>query len=133
MTGLPSTFRVLILDDEKSIVRLCTRVVEALGARTDTAGTVAEAEALIRGGRHDLFICDMQLPDGAGLDVEELFRERNPAGRVVVITGSLAPGHPVLEKARGEIVVLSKPFELAEFRGTVATILGAIDVSRDAE
>jgi DNA-binding response OmpR family regulator len=125
MSEFPRTLRALILEDEKSIARMCSRVIQALGAQTDTAGTVAEADALIRGGRHDLLVCDMRLPDGAGLDVEGLFRERNRRGGVIVITGSLTSGHPLLEGAREEIVVLSKPFELADFRAAVAGMLKA--------
>jgi CheY-like chemotaxis protein len=125
MSSLPPTLRALVLDDENTIARLCSRVIQALGPQTDTAGTVAEAETLIRGFRYDLLVCDMRLPDGAGLDVEALFRERNPRGGVIVITGSLAPGHPALEKAKGEIVVLSKPFELEDFRAAVIGSLKA--------
>ncbi|MFI5362651.1 MAG: response regulator [Elusimicrobiota bacterium] len=130
MSGLPGTLRVLVLDDEKSIARLCSRVIQALGAQADTAGTVAEAETLIRGFRYDLLVCDMRLPDGAGLDVEAHFRERNPRAGVIVITGSLAPGHPALEKAQGEIVLLSKPFELEDFR---AAVVGSLKAGGDAE
>jgi two-component system, NtrC family, response regulator PilR len=113
------TPRVLVLDDEKSIARLCSRVIEALGARADTAGTVAEAAALIRGARYDLLVCDMRLPDGAGLDVVAAFREKNIRSRVIVITGSLEPGNPLFKKGDEEIIVLTKPFELEEFRAAV--------------
>jgi DNA-binding NtrC family response regulator len=127
------TPRVLVLDDEKAIAHLCSRVIEALGARADMAGTVAEAEALIRGDRYDLLVCDMRLPDGAGLDVEKVFRARNPRARVIVITGSLAPGNPALVKAGGEIIVLTKPFELEDFRAAVKERLDPIAASRDME
>jgi two-component system response regulator PilR (NtrC family) len=132
MSALPPTKRVLILDDEKSIVSLCSRVIQALGAQTDTAGLVAEAEGLIRAGRYDLFVSDMRLPDGTGLDLEGLFRERNPLGRVIVITGSLMPEQLERVSARKEIVFLSKPFELDDFRGAVIGMLGASAVSEDA-
>ena len=131
MSGSPRTRRVLVLDDEKSIARLCSRVIQALGARTDTVGTVAEAEALIRASRYDLLVCDMRLPDGGGREVQNIFRERNPRGRVIVITGSLAPGHPALESASEEVVVLSKPFELDDFRGAVMGMLKKISPSED--
>jgi DNA-binding NtrC family response regulator len=132
MSALPGTVRALVLDDEKSIARLCARVIQALGAQADTAGTVAEAEALIRGEHYDLFVCDMRLPDGAGLDVDEHFRERNPLGRVIVITGSLTEGHPLLEGAREDIVVLSKPFELDDYREAVMGMLTASAPSENA-
>lgn len=122
MSRSPSRFRALILDDEKSIAGLCARVLLALGASSNAVGTVAEAAARIRAERYDLMICDMRLPDGAGLDVEPLYRSLNPDGRVLVITGSLAPGHPALAEGSG-IRVLSKPFELAELRAVVASII----------
>jgi two-component system response regulator PilR (NtrC family) len=132
MSGPPRISRALVLDDEASIARLCSRVIQALGTPTDTSGTVAMARALIGQNPYDLLVCDMRLPDGAGLDVEGLFRERNPRGGVIVITGSLAPGHPALEKAQGEIIVLTKPFELADFRGAVTSMLMAAAPPEDA-
>ena len=132
MSELPRTLRALVLDDEKSIVRLCSRVIQALGAQVDAAETVAAAKALIRAGRYDLFVCDMRLPDGAGLDAEGLFRERNPRGGVIVITGALGPGHPALENTRGQILVLSMPFELDEFRSAVKGMLDEAAVPGDA-
>jgi DNA-binding NtrC family response regulator len=133
MSEPPRTPRVLVLDDEKAIANLCSRVIEALGARADTAGTVAEAAALIRGERYDLLVCDMRLPDGAGLDVVAAFREKNILSRVIVITGSLEPGNPMLEKTDGEIIVLTKPFELDDFRAAVKERLDPIAASRDLE
>ena len=118
------TSRVLVLDDEQSIARLCVRVIAPLGARADEAGTIAQAAALIAENHYDLLVCDMRLPDGSGLDAERLFRERNPRGRVIVITGSLMPEHPAF--AREGIVVLTKPFELADFRSAVAKFLSAV-------
>ena len=132
MSNLPRTLRALVLDDEKSLTRLCTRVIQSLGAEADSAGTVEEAAALIRRCRYDLFVCDMRLPDGAGLDAEGLFRERNPRGGVIVITGALGPGHPALENTRGQILVLSMPFELDEFRSAVKGMLDEAAVPGDA-
>jgi two-component system, NtrC family, response regulator PilR len=125
MSASRPALRALVLDDEQSIARLCARVIQALGPQADTANTVAAAQALIRAFRYDLLVCDMRLPDGTGLDVEALFRDRNPRAGVIVITGSLAPGHPALEKAQGEIILLSKPFELDEFRAAVEKMLSA--------
>lgn len=131
MSDHSGALRALVLDDERSIARLCARVIEALGAQTDTAGTIAEARVLIRDGRHDLLVCDMRLPDGTGLEIEKPFRERNPRGRVIVITGSLTAGHPLLD-AREDLVVLSKPFELETFRAAVVGMLGASAAPVDA-
>ena len=133
MSESPRIPRALILDDEKSIAFLCSRVIQALGAQTETAGLVAEAEALIRGGHHDLLVCDMRLPDGTGIDLEPLFRERNPHGRVIVITGSLMPEHLAQMTERKDIVFFSKPFELDDFRRAIVKILGAAAVSDDAK
>ena len=127
------TARVLVLDDEASITHICSRVVRNLGAHADTAGTLGEAATLIRSGAYDLFVCDMRLPDGFGLDLETLFLQQNPCGQILVMTGSLTPDHPALENRAKEIVVLTKPFELSDFRRAVAGLLAERSGGKQSE
>lgn len=51
------------------------------------AGTVAEGIAASVGVAADLLLLDLALPDGSGLDVARRFVARNPAGKVIVVTG----------------------------------------------
>lgn len=51
------------------------------------AGTVADGIAACGHHAPDLLLLDLALPDGDGLDVARVFLERNPRGRVIVVTG----------------------------------------------
>ena len=80
--------RVLLVDDHKSsrepLAFLLNREpdLEVVGQ----AGSIAEARPLLNGV--DVAIIDLNLPDGRGLTLIREFRERNPNGATLVLTGS---------------------------------------------
>ena len=51
------------------------------------AQTVAEGVATCAIQAIDLLVLDLSLPDGNGLDVARAFVDRNPAGKVIIVTG----------------------------------------------
>lgn len=56
----------------------------------ETAPDVAGGMAACERQRPDLLLLDLGLPDGSGLEVAERFRQVNPAGQIVIITGHAA-------------------------------------------
>lgn len=79
-------FRILLVDDDPSLLRLAQAALEGRGfASITTARTAAEA---MRGAAEaDLLLLDVQLPDGSGLDVLRRLRERSARPAVVIVTG----------------------------------------------
>ena len=60
--------RILLLEDDKSLVTGLTLALGRAGYALDTARTLAEANRLWQAGRHDLLMLDVTLPDGTGFD-----------------------------------------------------------------
>ena len=57
------------------------------------AGSLAEArEALLDGGRLDVAVLDLALPDGNGGDLISELRRSNPGISVVVLSAAMGPG-----------------------------------------
>ncbi len=83
--------RILVVDDEISIVELCTGLLDLHGYAVQGVTSGREAIALLeseasRGGI-DLLITDIKIPDTDGLTVLRRGRELDPYLAVVVITG----------------------------------------------
>ena len=58
--------RILLLEDDKSLVTGLTLALGRAGYALDTARTLAEAGHLWQAGRYDLLMLDVTLPDGTG-------------------------------------------------------------------
>ena len=63
------TPRVLVVDDEPDLRNLYELSLVREGYQILSAGTLAEARALMAGQSFDVLITDMNLPDGQGLEL----------------------------------------------------------------
>jgi DNA-binding NtrC family response regulator len=73
---MPS-LNVLVIDDEAAARDMLAAAVRNAGYLVDTAASTAEADQKLAGGDVDVALCDLQLPDGDGL---ELFKRVRAAG-----------------------------------------------------
>ena len=115
---------VLILDDEKAIVRMCGRILAGTGLTVFAAHTVADALLQIRRRPPDLLVCDVHLPDGSGLEVAHEFLEARPGAPVIVMTGSREPENEEAAAKLGVKAYFFKPFDVDRFRSAVLDALG---------
>lgn len=60
--------RILIVEDEAGVRETNAAHLAGLGYEVFTAGTIAQAERLARETPPDLYLLDVMLPDGSGLD-----------------------------------------------------------------
>src|SRR5439155_19667404 len=86
--------------------------------------TAARAMELARKEKFDLVISDINLngPE-SGLDVLKAFKEANPAGEVVLISGFGTLETAVQAVRAGAFDYISKPFNIGEVRAIVARAL----------
>jgi CheY-like chemotaxis protein len=80
---------VLVLDDEDSIRRLVTAVLESAGYIVFPASEGVQALEIARtySGPIDLFITDMTMPDMDGRQAADAIRELRPDCRVLFMSG----------------------------------------------
>jgi len=52
----------------------------------DTANDVASSIALIGKNNYDAMVVDMNLPDGTGLNIAKVAREKNPNAKIAALT-----------------------------------------------
>ena len=121
---------VLVVDDEPDLCELLSITLQRMNLDPHTAGTVAEAQRMLKAQRYDLCLTDMQLPDSDGLALVEWMQIYSPTVPVAVITAHGNMETAVRALKLGAFDFVSKPLDLAGLRKLVAT---AIRMSEDRE
>lgn len=113
---------VLYVDDEEAIRRALKSWLVRRGHTVYTAGSVAEARAVLDAQRVDGVFIDIWLGNESGFDLFELIDMRWPqiADNAVFVTGDIIRD-PDVERSLAalERPVLTKPFELGELERIV--------------
>jgi two-component system nitrogen regulation response regulator GlnG len=113
--------RVLIVDDEPSVVSLVTRSLQKLeGYEVLAAESGEEARAMLAEGGIDVAIFDVLLPGESGLDLMETVKQVDSKLPVIFITGGGTAGNAIEAMKAGAFDYLSKPLDVAELRTLVA-------------
>jgi len=104
----------LLVEDDSAVATLMQEGLARVGVTVRHAETVREAHDLLDRETPELFLVDLVLPDGHGLDFVDAVRDQYPSAPVVVITGLDAPHEVVRGLDRGADLYLTKPFTLPE-------------------
>ncbi len=119
-----SHFSLLVVDDEPDLRTLYELTLLREGYELDTAGSVEEALLHLKDRTYSAVITDMRLPDGSGLDVLRWLEESNRREKAIVITAYGSSENAVEALKAGAHDYLTKPVDLKQFRGVVASALG---------
>jgi DNA-binding response OmpR family regulator len=115
--------RALVVEDEESIAQLNGRLLELEGFRVDIALTAFEGGRLARTNDYTMVILDMNLPDGRGIDVLQIIRERSRTTPVLIVSGVDKTGITVNALDAGADDYLHKPYHTAELRARVRALV----------
>jgi len=98
---------ILIVDDDKSILRIFTRILQRQGYNTDTSETGREAIEKIDNHFYDLALIDVKLPDMDGVDLLSRIHATKPKMIKILITGfpSIEDGIKALNGGAGAYLV----------------------------
>ncbi len=116
--------RVLIVDDEPMLFELINDTVgRDVKCRLVCALNLAEARRILETDRIDLLVADIHLPDGDGMSLLPLIREKQPEASAIVITGD-----PTIERAisairAGALDFVPKPFDITHLTERVRKAL----------
>ncbi|MEJ2081505.1 MAG: sigma-54 dependent transcriptional regulator, partial [Acidobacteriota bacterium] len=82
---------VLVIDDDQSIRRLLSGIVERMGYHAVGAGSAREGVAATLMRAFDVVFLDVRLPDQSGLEILPEIRSTASAPEVIIITGAGDP------------------------------------------
>jgi two-component system cell cycle sensor histidine kinase/response regulator CckA len=117
--------RVLVVDDEPMILRLAQRVLGDHHTVTLAEGARPALEALERGERFDVILCDVLMTDLSGVDFHEqvLLRFPSEAARIVFVSASAFTARSTDFLGSVPNKRLEKPFQRGELRQIVADVV----------
>ena len=113
--------RILLVEDDTMIASGILYALETEGYETNHATGIKDARSLIEYYNFDLAIIDMQLPDGTGFDVSEIFK--NNATSVIFLTVVDDENTIVRAFDEGAQDYIVKPFRIRELLARVRRIL----------
>ena len=115
--------RILHVDDDPDIRLLISASLQDFGYVVATAGTVAEALELAGQFKFDLFILDVRLPDGSGIDLCQEIHQLQP--KVPVLYYSAYASDEEQEAALSVCgdAYLKKPVSASQLKKTIAKLL----------
>jgi DNA-binding NtrC family response regulator len=126
-TKTTAPHRILLVDDEESILFAMREYFATFGYQLDCACELEEAEALVVKHRYDLVVADLRLTGiyGAeGLELVGLIRERSPRTHVILLTAYGSPEIEMEARRLGVASFLHKPKPLPDVAQIVFGLLG---------
>lgn len=114
--------KILLVEDDLTIVSGLRYALEVEGYAVEVATTFKEAQTHIEQSEFDLFILDINLPDGNGLDLCQQIRLQMNTP-VIFLTASETENNIVIGLELGGDDYITKPFRLRELLGRVKAVL----------
>jgi len=113
---------VLVVEDAPEFTRVISTVLQNAGHRVRSATSIAQALDELTTAPPDVVILDLGLPDGDGLDLCRMIRERSSA-YVLMLTGRDRESDKLLGFRQGADDYVTKPFSARELAARVEALL----------
>src|SRR5207302_734567 len=90
------TAKILVVDDERSILVLLKEALSQWGYHVTTAASATEALGVLKSELFDALITDIRMPDMSGLELLREVKKQDESIEVVMMTGYPTIASPVL-------------------------------------
>jgi DNA-binding NtrC family response regulator len=118
-----SKYRILVVDDEASVLLTYRLILEQQGYAVVACSTSREAIDAVEAQRFDVVLCDYSLEEQhTGFEVISAARKRDPETPAALLTG-YATQETADEAERQNIGIMFKPIEIEEFLATTSNML----------
>ena len=108
--------RLLVVDDDRSIRRLCITVGQSLGFSCLEADSAEGALETLESEAPDLILADLMMPTMSGIDFLESAKKVLPHTEIAIMTGHGSIEAAVRAMRAGAYDFITKPFRLEELR-----------------
>ncbi|HWL48157.1 MAG TPA: nitrogen regulation protein NR(I), partial [Sphingomonadaceae bacterium] len=115
--------RVLVVDDDAAIRTVVREALRRDGHAVETAGSLAEQNAMMARFAPQVLVTDVVLPDGNGLDHVPSLIAAYPTMPIIVLSAQNTLATAVRATEQGAFEYLPKPFDLGELSRAVADAL----------
>ena len=119
------TKSVLIVDDEKLLVRTLSNALKEAGYRIAVAGSAEQADKHVFGDPpFDLILLDNRLPNESGMEVVKRVRDRAVRSKVILMTAYETPEVKAEAKRLKVERYMKKPFDLTALLEEIHSLIG---------
>jgi putative two-component system response regulator len=117
--------RILIVDDEPIVRRLCRYTLQGQGLQCDEAVNGVMALELLKTCNYDLVISDSEMPEMTGMTLLKSLRENPPSQnlKVIMFSGRASADEMAQFLAHGADDYLTKPLSISQFLSRVKAAL----------
>ncbi|HYQ96373.1 MAG TPA: response regulator [Candidatus Eisenbacteria bacterium] len=116
---------VLIVDDEKLLVRTLSNALKEAGYKITVAGSAEQADKHVFGEPpFDLILLDNRLPKESGMEVVRRVRDRAVKSKVILMTAYETPEVKAEAKRLKVERYLKKPFDLTVLLEEIHDLIG---------
>jgi DNA-binding response OmpR family regulator len=115
--------RILHVDDDPDIRLLMSASLREFGHIVVTAGTVAEALQLAKEYKFDLFILDVRLPDGTGIELCQELRQLQPDVAIAYYSAYAEEEEQKAALCKCGDTFMKKPVSASNLEKTVTSLL----------
>ena len=131
MPADPLPIRLLVVDDQLSICRLCAGLGVTLGLVCDQAESADEALERLEQGAPQLVLIDMVLGDRSGLELLAEVKKRQPLTEVAVMSGYGTIPCAVQAMRLGACDFLVKPFHVAKLKLVLEHMMDKVRLAQE--
>lgn len=124
--------RLLVIDDEPSILHAFRRAFDDPKLELLTAETATAGEHIMREDRPDVVVLDLNLPDRSGLECFERIKAIDRRVPVIFITGHGTVESAIEATKHGAFDYLFKPLELSELKRLVGKAIRLSEMMKTA-
>lgn len=124
--------RILLVEDDLSLVNGLSFAVKKQGYLLDVAHTSSETDRLWEDGKYDLVILDVSLPDGSGFDICRTIRQTSKVP-IMFLTAMDEETDIIMGLDIGGDDYITKPFKLAIFMSRINALLRRSDNFNQAD
>ncbi|MDC3307410.1 response regulator transcription factor [bacterium] len=125
--------KILVVEDNPKMARSIEMTLTESGFEVETVGLVADALARAGQEAYDLFLLDLMLPDGDGIQLCQSLRGSGITSPIMMLTALSGTSRKVAGLDSGADDYLTKPFEVDELVARVRALLrrgGSADSTR---
>lgn len=126
--------KVLVLEDDPTLLFALTQVLEDAGHTAYAAGDVPAACAILGETVPDLLLLDLMIGQTESIQIADLAGYRAPDAEVIYLTGSNKyPSGELFQLSRNASWVLRKPVDFNELRGMLSHVEGLSSKSSNSQ
>lgn len=98
---------ILIIDDEEKLRTLTARIIRLEGFEVTEAGDCRTGIKKLEQQEFSVVLCDVKLPDGNGVDLTKIIKEKAPYAEVILLTayGNIPDGVQAIKNGAFDYIV----------------------------